>query len=96
MIGTGSHSLQPITLMDVRGPWQVPFRFELYYQSGGLWPKSFKQYPALTWWSDPHSLGRNWTHTLSEAIVVSRPTTESREPEASPHGGERNSRAGTC
>ncbi len=70
-VGGGRHTLHPITLVSVQGPWRVPLEFTLHYSDTNEWAPTLHSegLGGLSVIEDNAYLARGWTHTLSEAIV---------------------------
>ena len=75
----------PMSVVRAEGPWTVPLEFNVYYSQANRWT------PSVDEMTNPHVpegnfIGPGWSHTLSEAIVVTEMltangnTTELRVP----------------
>lgn len=68
-VGTGQHTLVPIQAISVPGPWTIPLEFTVYYSQENPWTSLFDEAsnPRVT---EGNFLGKGWSHTLSEAVVI--------------------------
>lgn len=73
-VGTGSHTIIPINVMHVDGPWALPLDFSVYFSQENLWTGILDETtnPQVP---DGNFLGPGWSHTLSESVVVTEIVT---------------------
>lgn len=72
-VGSGLHTLEPISLFRDNGSWGVPLELTLYYSQANKWSGLRDErlgFPANSPRIEGSYLGSGWSHTFSEAIIV--------------------------